>query len=283
MKKVHPTALYHPALGQRGCAEIIPHLSASPVWSLQKLEARSREEALSTGQQVRHHTLARFMERLQLPQQVLVIKQELLAFVQANGLKSFKQYQKPGLRLAGQKPTHQGTWGVAYLLLHNVDTSQTRAYFKHTLALLHTLGSRLYPHCFFSVVEAESRIHEHNGPTNKKLRFHLPLIVPEASTGVNALVVGAEECVIREGEVLVFDDSFRHSSYNEARSKRVTLIFDVWHPDLSDQEVRVLGFLERAKLARDKVVSKQYLKSAPRGSFVSLYSELEEDAAAGHS
>ena len=33
-----------------------------------------------------------------------------------------------------------------------------------------------YHHCFFSAVTTKTHIMKHYGPTNKKLRFHLPLM-----------------------------------------------------------------------------------------------------------
>ena len=39
----------------------------------------------------------------------------------------------------------------------------------------------------------------------------------------------------RDG-VLVFDDSFLHSAENNSENARAVLIFDIWHPDLTDAE-----------------------------------------------
>ena len=36
---------------------------------------------------------------------------------------------------------------------------------------------------------------------------------------------------------MVFDDSFYHEAMNASDKPRVVLIVDVWHPDLSDEEV----------------------------------------------
>lgn len=43
------------------------------------------------------------------------------------------------------------------------------------------------------------------------------------------------------GTPLVFDDSFVHEAWNRAATPRLVLIFDVWHPDLSDSEVGGAG------------------------------------------
>ena len=101
---------------------------------------------------------------------------------------------------------------------------------------------RRYNHALFSATAPGTHITKHNGPTNKKLRVQLPLIVPEGD-GCR-LRVGDETHVLREGEVFIFDDSFEHEAWCETETTRVVLIFDIWHPDLSDNEIRFLTFLQ---------------------------------------
>lgn len=44
-----------------------------------------------------------------------------------------------------------------------------------------------------------------------------------------------------EGKCLLFDDSFLHEAENNSEERpRVVLIVDVWHPDLTDEEVLVI-------------------------------------------
>jgi hypothetical protein len=38
----------------------------------------------------------------------------------------------------------------------------------------------------------------------------------------------------------VFEDSFEHEVWNRSDSRRIILIADLWHPDLTDIEVRAL-------------------------------------------
>lgn len=51
------------------------------------------------------------------------------------------------------------------------------------------------------------------GPTNKKLRVHLPLLAP--SGGLSRLRVGFETREAVAGHALVFDDSFEHEAWND--------------------------------------------------------------------
>lgn len=49
--------------------------------------------------------------------------------------------------------------------------------------------------------------------------------------------VGNETRAWREGQPLLFDDSFEHAAVNRGHSPRVVFVADLWHPDLvSDAE-----------------------------------------------
>jgi aspartate beta-hydroxylase len=50
--------------------------------------------------------------------------------------------------------------------------------------------------------------------------------------------VAGQTVSLQEGRAVLFDDSFLHEAANSSASEpRVVLIVDVWHPDLSDEEV----------------------------------------------
>ena len=48
--------------------------------------------------------------------------------------------------------------------------------------------------------------------------------------------VGAETRAWREGEALIFDDSIEHEAWNRSNRTRVILLFEIWRPELSDDE-----------------------------------------------
>jgi aspartate beta-hydroxylase len=90
---------------------------------------------------------------------------------------------------------------------------------------------------YISRMRPGTRISAHRGPTNLRLRCHLAVAVPE---GDCAIRVGAQTERWREGECLVFDDSYDHDAWNHTNEDRIVLIVDLWHPGLSDVEVRLL-------------------------------------------
>ena len=85
-----------------------------------------------------------------------------------------------------------------------------------------------------SILQPGTEVTPHCGPTNIRLRAHLGLDVPE-DCGLN---VAGETRAWRNGEWLVFDDSFEHSAWNRSSRPRMILIVDVWHPALNTPEKR---------------------------------------------
>ena len=84
----------------------------------------------------------------------------------------------------------------------------------------------------FSLLKPRTLIPAHVGVNNARLVCHLPLMVPEGCW----FRVGAEKRFWKRGEAFVFDDTIEHEALNPTDELRVVLIFDVWHPDLSEIE-----------------------------------------------
>jgi tetratricopeptide (TPR) repeat protein len=101
------------------------------------------------------------------------------------------------------------------------------------------------PTVMFSLLRPGARIAPHTGMFNTRLVCHLPLIVPPGC----GFRVGNEVRTWEEGKLLVFDDSIEHEAWNDSDRDRVVLIFDVWRPDLSEQERAEIGALFAGKPA----------------------------------
>ena len=89
------------------------------------------------------------------------------------------------------------------------------------------------PSVLFSRLAPGARIVPHHGAVNTRLICHLPLIVP-ADCG--ALRVGNHQVPWVEGEGFVFDDSMEHEAWNLSQRERVVLLFDIWRPELTQEE-----------------------------------------------
>jgi aspartyl/asparaginyl beta-hydroxylase (cupin superfamily) len=95
------------------------------------------------------------------------------------------------------------------------------------------------PTVMFSLLRPGARIAPHTGTHNARLICHLPLIVPPDC----GFRVGNDIRQWEEGKLLVFDDSIEHEAWNESDQDRVVLIFDIWRPELSEQERREVAAL----------------------------------------
>jgi aspartyl/asparaginyl beta-hydroxylase (cupin superfamily) len=93
------------------------------------------------------------------------------------------------------------------------------------------IGART-PSALFSKLTPGAHIPPHRGMLNCRMIAHLPLIVPDGCW----LRVGNETRRWEEGKLLIFDDSFEHEARNESAETRIVLLFDLWRPELSDDE-----------------------------------------------
>jgi aspartyl/asparaginyl beta-hydroxylase (cupin superfamily) len=91
----------------------------------------------------------------------------------------------------------------------------------------------------FTRLQPGARITPHTGGINVVLTCHLGLVIPPGC----GLRVGEEARTWEPGRVVVFDDSFVHEAWNDGASTRTVLLWDVWHPDLTDREIAALEVL----------------------------------------
>jgi len=101
----------------------------------------------------------------------------------------------------------------------------------------------------FSRLKPHSHIKPHVGYysySDKILRVHLGLIVPDGCT----LNVNGQRRQWKEGEVLIFDDTFRHEVWNPSDTQeRIILMFDINYT--FDEETRNPDFMSITKRQRE--------------------------------
>lgn len=107
------------------------------------------------------------------------------------------------------------------------------------------------PEICFSVLAPHTTIRPHHGVSNVRLVMHLPLIVP-ADCALNLVDVG--EHAWREGELVLFDDTFEHEAWNRSAQPRVVLLMDCWNPHLSGLEREAVTALIQASSAFDQAL-----------------------------
>ena len=93
------------------------------------------------------------------------------------------------------------------------------------------------PSVLFSMLKPGARIPPHTGMVNTRLICHLPLIVPPGC----GLRVGNDTREWVEGRAWAFDDTIEHEAWNTSDQTRVILLFDIWRPELTEDERRLVN------------------------------------------
>lgn len=88
------------------------------------------------------------------------------------------------------------------------------------------------PQIMFSQLKAGAHIQPHTGFVNTRLVCHVPLIVPPGCK----FRVGNDVREWERGKAWVFDDTIEHEAINTSDRTRVVLIFDIWRPELNEEE-----------------------------------------------
>jgi aspartyl/asparaginyl beta-hydroxylase (cupin superfamily) len=91
---------------------------------------------------------------------------------------------------------------------------------------------RRSPMALISILRPGTHIPPHHGMLNTRLMCHIPLVVPAGCR----LRVGAETRDVVEGRAMIFDDSFEHEAWNDGVSARAVLLFEIWRPEISEEE-----------------------------------------------
>ena len=131
---------------------------------------------------------------------------------------------------------HDLSWGAYFLWKHGRRIDAHCAACPATVAavehapMVHVRARA--PAVFFSELQPNTHIPPHHGATNTRLTVHLPLIVPDGC----AFRVGDQTRPWVPGELFIFDDTILHEAWNRSDTRRVVLIFDIWHPMLTALE-----------------------------------------------
>ncbi|MGQ0741557.1 MAG: aspartyl/asparaginyl beta-hydroxylase domain-containing protein [Alphaproteobacteria bacterium] len=127
-------------------------------------------------------------------------------------------------------------WTAFYLWKGGILVKENAARCPKTIAAIKdvplTQIKNRCPSVLFSALRPGAHIPPHTGHINVRLICHLPLIVP----GKCQFRVGNDVRLWEEGNAWVFDDTIQHEAWNGSDKLRVILIFDIWRPELSQEE-----------------------------------------------
>jgi aspartate beta-hydroxylase len=137
-------------------------------------------------------------------------------------------------------------WSAYYLWKNGEPVAENAARFPKTMRALRNAPLAHVPNrspsILFSLLRPGAHIPPHNGLVNTRLVCHLPVVVP----GKCRFRVGNETRDWVEGKGWAFDDSIEHEAWNGSDRTRVILLFDVWRPELSDEERKLVVSLFEA-------------------------------------
>lgn len=187
------------------------------------------------------YPLGRFKWTKKLAGQTKAIRQELegLLSKQAAADAGFVPYVESGGR-EGSGVSHplldNPDWSAFYLIKQGQRIEENIERCPKTWAAIEGIGEAVNPapapSVLFSLLEPGAAIPPHHGQINTRLICHLPIILP----GDCGFRVGNETREWKDGEVFVFDDTIEHEAWNRSDKPRYVLIFEIWHPDLSQRQ-----------------------------------------------
>lgn len=76
----------------------------------------------------------------------------------------------------------------------------------------------------FSIIDGGKHIPPHFGFFKSVLRYHLGLMIPEGDCHI---IVGGQKYAWKDGEHVLFDDTYRHEVWNKTDGRRVVLFLDI--------------------------------------------------------
>ena len=161
-----------------------------------------------------------------------------------------------GARKHQQDDLYETGWDVLHLYSVGRKVDDGHRACPETAAILASIpGADAAGQVEFSFLAGKTHIKPHCGPTNTRLRCHLGLSVPPGCR----IRIGSEIHRWRDGECLVFDDSFEHEVWHDGDEERLVLIVDFWHPELSEAEIWAV-----TEMLRRSTVSRSYWRRSAR-------------------
>lgn len=119
-----------------------------------------------------------------------------------------------------------GRWKSFYLKLYDSDIPSARALAPSTMALLDKTPSINI--ALFAMLMPGKKLSNHHDPFAYTLRYSLGLSTPNSEEC--ALIIDGEHYTWRDGESIIFDETYFHSAHNRTDVPRIILMTDVDRP-----------------------------------------------------
>jgi aspartyl/asparaginyl beta-hydroxylase (cupin superfamily) len=165
-------------------------------------------------------------ELLELDRNFPVIREELLGVLaEKRSIPRYHELDQMQYNISARVDPEKD-WKVFPLNIMGIKPASFCARCPKTVALLEGIPGLF--EAFFSILEGGKSIPPHEGPYRGYLRYHLGLIVPDKNPP--SIRLKDQIYTWKEGESVVFDDSWEHEVYNQCDEDRVILIVDFRRP-----------------------------------------------------
>jgi beta-hydroxylase len=118
-------------------------------------------------------------------------------------------------------------WKMFFLKAGKIRFDKNCEQFPETMKILD--AEKNIVSAYFSVIGPQKMLMPHEGPWCGILRIHLGIDIPTGGSGCT-LVVKEQEYKWKEGECVVFDDTYEHFAVNATSKDRVVLFLDFMRP-----------------------------------------------------
>jgi len=168
------------------------------------------------------------------------IRDEAVAAYEGGAIKAADGYTD-----AGFNSFFRTGWTRFYLKWYGKPLDSARSVCPKTLALLESIPG--IEAAMFTVLPPGARLPRHRDPYAGSIRYHLGLVTPNSPDCY--IEVDGERRFWRDGEPLLFDETYIHTAVNETQVTRIILFLDIERP-LNNPLARGFNHLMRVTLLR---------------------------------
>ena len=184
--------------------------------------------------------VGRFPELAPLSANWQTIREEALALVEGGRIRAAATYNDLGFN-----SFFKTGWKRFYVKWYDEPLPSAKALCPKTVELVQSIPG--VNAAMFALLPPGSRLGAHRDPFAGSLRYHLGLVTPNADTC--RIVVDGESYAWRDGEPVMFDETFIHTAENRSDVTRIILFCDVERP-LTNPLVRALNHFVKMTLIR---------------------------------
>jgi len=127
-----------------------------------------------------------------------------------------------GLKISDFDKKTNRAWRAVPLKIEGVFTSYGKQYLPNTCKIINIPEIR---NCFISVLEGKRHIGIHKGYFKGYIRYLYCIIEPKE--GYSFIYINKEKYIFKEGQGILWDDTYPHEVYNMSDDVRICLFVDV--------------------------------------------------------